>query len=603
MANYANLKSAIQEVIRQNGNNEITGALMQQTLLSMVGVLGAGYQFMGIATTSMDPGTPDYNVAYLAPAGTYPNFGNKTIATGYIGVLSYNGTWAVSTIAVGGSSPTPTPENAVLGGGQLSLVNRRFPAWSQGTADIKSKFITMMSVDANGVLQVQAGNNLGNTSSELLHISDLTITPNADAVIFKVVFYDETGAFQSATPYMARSANTYVTQANVVQSYTITNQYCRIVVANTTLSTQERDKSIALAKIDFSGADATYPDTGHKMQVVEAVEYFSPAEFRAYVPVSKMNGKWMVDFDPSEWMITDFTTRVFVAPNGVDSNNGLTPATPVKTLEQAATIGHTIILLPGTYTSGVNFTAGCNLSQVNLIGYPDESGDVIVDCDGSAPVTITGDAYVQDIIFTNGDDGSLKVVLESTAYNVCLAGCQFNNSILNSYGGLTVQGGTVYVYKCQANGNIKDGFNYHYSPVSNIVPHVTEMYCEAHNNGNDDTYYSNNGSTAHDGALTLRVNCRYSHCKGGLLADVNAKTRSYNFGITCIASSLNPSNSTEQPFQCSVYCGSGAQMWLYDVTSVGSNYDISCVDNGSGGYTNRQYGSIYKSGSVRVIVL
>lgn len=603
MANYANLKSAIQEVIRQNGNNEITGALMQQTLLSMVGVLGAGYQFMGIATTSMDPGTPDYNVAYLAPAGTYPNFGNKTIATGYIGVLSYNGTWAVSTIAVGGPSPTPTPENAVLGGGQLSLVNRRFPAWSQGTVDIKSKFITMTSVDANGVLQAQAGNNLGNTSSELLHISDLTITPNADAVIFKVVFYDETGAFQSATPYMARSANTYVPQANVVQSYTITNQYCRIVVANTTLSNQERDKSVALAKIDFSGADATYPDTGHTMQVVEAVEYFSPAEFRAYVPVSKMNGKWMVDFDPAEWMITDVTTRVFVAPNGVDSNNGLTPATPVKTLEQAATIGHTIILLPGTYTSGVNFTDGCNLSYVNLIGYPDDSGDVIVDCDGRAPVTITGDAYVQDIIFTNGDDGSLKVVLESTTYNVCLVRCQFNNSILNSYGGLTVQGGTVYVYKCQANGNIKDGFNYHYSPTNNIVPHVTEMYCEAHNNGNNDTYYSNNGSTAHDGALVLRVNCRYSYCKGGLLADVNAKTRSYNFGITCIASSLNPSNSTEQPFQCSVYCGSGAQMWLYDVTSVGSNYDISCVDNGSGVYTNRQYGFVYKSGSVRVIVL
>lgn len=600
MANYANLKSAIQEVIRQNGNNEITGALMQQTLLSMVGVLGAGYQFMGIATTSMDPGTPDYNVAYLAPAGTYPNFGNKTIATGYIGVLLYNGTWAVSTIAVGGSSPTPTPENAVLGGGQLSLVNRRFPAWSQGTVDIKSKFITMMSIDANGVLQVQAGNNLGNTSSELLHISDLTITPNADAVIFKVVYYDETGAFQSATPYMARVANTYVTQANVVQSYTITNQYCRIVVANTTLSNQERDKSVALAKIDFSGADATYPDTGHTMQVVEAVEYFSPAEFRAYVPVSKMNGKWMVDFDPSEWMITDFTTRVFVAPNGVDSNNGLTPATPVKTLEQAATIGNTIILLPGTYTSGVNFTLGVTLANVNLIGYPDATNDVIVENQGDTPITITGDAYIQDIIFREGADGALKVALTSANSVVCLNHCQFNESA--GYGGLTVQGGTVYVYRCQANGNSKDGFNYHASSNS-IVPHATEMYCEAHNNGNNDTYYSNNGSTAHDGALVLRVNCRYSYCKGGLLADVNAKTRSYNFGITCIASSLNPSNSTEQPFQCSVYCGSGAQMWLYDVTSVGSNYDISCVDNGSGVYTNRQYGSIYKSGSVRVIVL
>ena len=313
-----------------------------------------------------------------------------------------------------------------------------------------------------------------------------------------------------------------------------------------------------------------------------------------------MNGKWMVDFDPSEWMITDFTTRVFVAPNGVDSNNGLTPATPVKTLEQAATIGNTIILLPGTYTSGVNFTLGVTLANVNLIGYPDATNDVIVENQGDTPITITGDAYIQDIIFREGADGALKVALTSANSVVCLNHCQFNESA--GYGGLTVQGGTVYVYRCQANGNSKDGFNYHASSNS-IVPHATEMYCEAHNNGNNDTYYSNNGSTAHDGALVLRVNCRYSYCKGGLLADVNTKTRSYNFGITCIASSLNPSNSTEQPFQCSVYCGSGAQMWLYDVTSVGSNYDISCVDNGSGVYTNRQYGSIYKSGSVRVIVL
>ena len=33
MANYENLKSAIQQVVKTNGNNAITGALLQQSLL------------------------------------------------------------------------------------------------------------------------------------------------------------------------------------------------------------------------------------------------------------------------------------------------------------------------------------------------------------------------------------------------------------------------------------------------------------------------------------------------------------------------------------------------------------------------------------------
>lgn len=101
MANYATLKAAIQEVIKTNGNNEITGALLQQSLLAMVNSLGADYQFMGIATPSTNPGTPDQNVAYIAGAGTYPNFNNTTIQDGYLGVFKYKGSWTVQTVQVG----------------------------------------------------------------------------------------------------------------------------------------------------------------------------------------------------------------------------------------------------------------------------------------------------------------------------------------------------------------------------------------------------------------------------------------------------------------------------------------------------------------------
>lgn len=73
---------------------------VQNCLLAMVNELGAGYQFAGVATEQTNPGTPDYNVFYIAGPGTYANFGGEIIATGFIGVFSWNGTWSVGRIAV-----------------------------------------------------------------------------------------------------------------------------------------------------------------------------------------------------------------------------------------------------------------------------------------------------------------------------------------------------------------------------------------------------------------------------------------------------------------------------------------------------------------------
>ena len=101
MANYATLKAAIQQVVKTNGSGEITGALLQQTLFAMVGSLGADYLFVGIAQQSTNPGTPDQNVFYMAAAGTYPNFNNSVVPSGYLGVLKYNGSWTVETVLVG----------------------------------------------------------------------------------------------------------------------------------------------------------------------------------------------------------------------------------------------------------------------------------------------------------------------------------------------------------------------------------------------------------------------------------------------------------------------------------------------------------------------
>lgn len=91
MANYSTLKAAIADVIKTNGNNEITGELLQQSLLSMINSLGADYQFAGVATPTTNPGTPDQNVFYIARfPGIYSNFGGVLVDVGEIVILKYD---------------------------------------------------------------------------------------------------------------------------------------------------------------------------------------------------------------------------------------------------------------------------------------------------------------------------------------------------------------------------------------------------------------------------------------------------------------------------------------------------------------------------------
>ena len=110
MSNYNTLITAIQSVIAENGNNEITGSILQQTLVAMINSLGAGFQYIGVADPSTTPGTPDQKVFYLAGPGVYPNFGPATIGDNQIGVFKYSSNWTVELLQfpiADGSVTTP----------------------------------------------------------------------------------------------------------------------------------------------------------------------------------------------------------------------------------------------------------------------------------------------------------------------------------------------------------------------------------------------------------------------------------------------------------------------------------------------------------------
>lgn len=77
MADYIKLKDAITAVIKTNGNQEITGQILQNTLLSIVNVIGEDRTFSGVAEPDTNPGNPDQNVIWAATQkGTYTGFGN-----------------------------------------------------------------------------------------------------------------------------------------------------------------------------------------------------------------------------------------------------------------------------------------------------------------------------------------------------------------------------------------------------------------------------------------------------------------------------------------------------------------------------------------------
>ena len=97
------MKTAVAAVIKQNGNEEITGQIMQNTLLSMISNIGANSTFAGVATPETAPGTPDQNVFYLAGTpGVYANFGGYELKQGI--VMFTNASGAFTAVDLGFSN-------------------------------------------------------------------------------------------------------------------------------------------------------------------------------------------------------------------------------------------------------------------------------------------------------------------------------------------------------------------------------------------------------------------------------------------------------------------------------------------------------------------
>lgn len=94
MANYNSLKTTINANVKRNGNQEITGQILNSVLNAMVDTLGTGYSFAGVATPATNPGTPDAKVFYIANGkGTYTHFGELEVTEDDVVVLYWDSLW------------------------------------------------------------------------------------------------------------------------------------------------------------------------------------------------------------------------------------------------------------------------------------------------------------------------------------------------------------------------------------------------------------------------------------------------------------------------------------------------------------------------------
>lgn len=115
MGNYQQLKQSVSNVIKTNGNQEISGAILQNSLLSIISTIGANATFAGIATPTTNPGIPDQNIFYIAyENGIYANFGGVTLNEEVVIFSNEDGSWKKKQTEIASSKSIEDLKNNTL---------------------------------------------------------------------------------------------------------------------------------------------------------------------------------------------------------------------------------------------------------------------------------------------------------------------------------------------------------------------------------------------------------------------------------------------------------------------------------------------------------
>lgn len=192
MANWTKLKKAIADVIKTNGNQEITGAIMQQTLMSIVDNVGGNAQFAGVAVPSTVPADTDGSVFYLASTqGSYPNFSNIKVNASEMAIFTKNtaGTWVKTSLPI----QHPTIKKPLLIGGNVAAVTKgtgvvlSVPTLNaDGTETASELSIEAATPSNNGAMTKDQVNTLKEVDDFYTRMTDFVIGDNDDRALINI---------------------------------------------------------------------------------------------------------------------------------------------------------------------------------------------------------------------------------------------------------------------------------------------------------------------------------------------------------------------------------------------------------------------------------
>ncbi len=192
MANWIKLKKAIADVIKTNGNEEITGAIMQQTLISIVDNLGDNAQFGGVAVPSTVPADTDGSLFYLAATqGTYPNFNNIKVDASEMAVFTKDtaGSWVKTSLPI----QHPTIKKPLLIGGNVAAVTKgtgvvlSVPTLNADGAETVSELSIEAATPANnGAMTKDQVNTLKEVDDFYTRMTDYVVGDNDDTVLINI---------------------------------------------------------------------------------------------------------------------------------------------------------------------------------------------------------------------------------------------------------------------------------------------------------------------------------------------------------------------------------------------------------------------------------
>lgn len=374
MAKWSDLKAAIANAIKTNGNQEITGQALQNVLNNIVSSVGENASFVDVATPTTNPGTPDGNVFYIAyTAGNYVNFqskaGNLTVNPGELAIL-YNETtnWDKSVIGMSsdGVIALTNMTNQINATGRYAYTDTGIVRGSNaGSQKVRTFLVadqlyqfTLTPVGGNATVNIQgikADGTFGIIGSMTLTPNGATkaVTPTENYYGFTIYYGSQTTAtsvnvlFETPTtegmgfpdgmggatnfypdPFIEAGSNIKELEGVQGVSVTGTPEYYadRIVlpVGSFLGVVLDLSQSPYNPKTDYLNAlmKISAPGTGHSLSVA-----FDPTASGAFIPVAKLAADPQFDDWVSFYNVTGCSTVSNRCRVTFDNRKGTQPLT------------------------------------------------------------------------------------------------------------------------------------------------------------------------------------------------------------------------------------------------------------------------------------